>query len=206
MVRGSGVLGILAGWLMLTSCSTPVPENPEDICAIFKENHDWYEAAKTMNERWGTPAQVPMAIIYQESHFKHDARQPMRYFLGFIPTGRVSSAYGYSQAQDGTWQDYQHETGHSGARRDDFADAIDFVGWYVYKTQQINSVSKWDAYNQYLNYHEGWGGYQRGSYQKKDWLLRVAQQVQERSSRYRAQFQSCKDELNHGWLYRLLFG
>lgn len=158
-----------------------------------------------MNERWGTPIQVPMAIIYQESRFRADAEQPMKYFLGFIPIGRVSSAYGYSQVQDGTWRDYQQETGHYGAKRDDFADAIDFIGWYTYKTYQINKVSKWNARDQYLNYHEGWGGYRRGTYKHKRWLIRVADKVGRRASRYGAQFHECKNELNHGWLYRLFF-
>ncbi|MFM2483097.1 hypothetical protein [Celerinatantimonas sp. YJH-8] len=200
------VCSMVASLTLLVGCATPPPKNPENICDIFRENHDWYEAAKAMNERWGTPIQVPMAIMYQESGFKHNAKQPMRYFLGIIPTGRVSSAYGYSQAQDDTWRDYQRETGHRGAERDDFDDAIDFIGWYVFKTNQLNGISKWDAYKQYLNYHEGWGGYQRGTYRDKKWLLRVAQQVNQRASRYRAQFHECKDELNHGWLYRLLFG
>ena len=34
----------------------------------------------------GTPVQVVMAMMYQESSFVHDAQPPMQYFL-FIPTG-----------------------------------------------------------------------------------------------------------------------
>ena len=94
----------------------------------------------------------------------------MQYFLWIIPTGRASSAYGYSQAKTMTWSDYIRESKNSGADRDDFDDAIDFMGWFAYKTHKINGVSKWDAYGQYLNYHEGWGGYKRGTYKKKKWL------------------------------------
>jgi hypothetical protein len=36
---------------------------------------------------------------------------PHVYRLGIIPMGRMSSAYGYSQALDGTWAEYQRETG-----------------------------------------------------------------------------------------------
>ena len=46
---------------------------------------------------------VPLAMMYQESSFKHDAAPPMEYFLGFIPIGRASDAYGYAQAKTMTW-------------------------------------------------------------------------------------------------------
>jgi hypothetical protein len=29
------------------------------------------------------------------------------------------------------------------------------MGWYTHKAQRLNGTSKWDAYGQYLNYHEG---------------------------------------------------
>ena len=55
--------------------------------------------------------------------------------------GRVSSAYGYAQAKDETWADYKREAGGWGASRDDFADALDFMGWYIQKSQRVNGVS-----------------------------------------------------------------
>ena len=131
-----------------------------------------------------------MAMMYQESSFRYDAQPPMRYFL-FIPLGRPSSAYGFAQVKDETWADYQRETGNRWADRDDFADAIDFMGWYTAKAQKVNGVSKWDAYRQYLNYHEGWGGYRRGTYKQKAWLMRTAQKVEARSQRYAAQYRQC---------------
>ena len=39
-----------------------------------------------------------------------------------IPWGRVSSAYGYSQAKTPTWDDYKRETDNSWADRSDFSD------------------------------------------------------------------------------------
>lgn len=143
--------------ILLSSCATSPPKNPENICEIFREHRDWYFAAKEVRERWGVPIHVPMSMMFQESSFRADALPPRDYLLGFIPWGRVSTAYGYSQAKTMTWDDYIKETDNSGADRDDFDDAIDFMGWFIFKTQKINKVSKWDAYNQYLNYHEGWG-------------------------------------------------
>ncbi|WP_108652378.1 transglycosylase SLT domain-containing protein [Dongshaea marina] len=190
---------------LLSSCSS-LPDNPHNICDIFRQNRSWYDAAMDMNHKWGVPVQVPMAMMFQESSFRDDAKPPMDYFLGFIPIGRVSSAYGYAQAMDPAWEQYQRETGNYSGDRDDFADAIDFMGWYITKTNKINKVSKWNAYAQYLNYHEGWGGYKRGSYRNKAWLIKTAKRVQKRAETYGAQFRSCQEELSHGWLWRLFFG
>lgn len=188
--------------LFIQSCSSSPPGQPDSLCAIFKEKEHWYDAALETQDKWGVPVQVPMAIMYQESSFKSDAQPPMQYFLGFVPTGRASSAYGYSQVKDMTWRDYVRETGNSWSSRDDFDDAIDFMGWYINKTYSINKVSKWDAYNQYLNYHEGWTGYKRKTFNKKKWLIKTARKVDQRAKRYSAQYKLCKDDLeDDGWLF-----
>ncbi|MCP6423176.1 hypothetical protein NL463_28110, partial [Klebsiella pneumoniae] len=77
------------------------------------------------------PVHVQMASIHQESKFIGNARTPHQYALGIIPLGRQSSAYGYSQALDGTWEEYQKEQGRRGAKRDRISDATDFMGWYM---------------------------------------------------------------------------
>lgn len=145
---------------------------------------------------------VPMAIIHQESRFDATARPPMNYFLGVIPKGRASDAYGYSQALKNTWREYEKAVGSRSKDRDDFADSFDFVLWYMHKTYTRNGVSKWDAYAQYLNYHEGHGGFSRGSYQSKQWLIDVANKVNAQAQKYAAQLNSCKarlDKQKTGW-------
>ena len=74
------------------------------------------------------PVHVLMATIRIESGFEQRARPPRRKLLGFIPWTRASTAYGYSQALDGTWDEYRATTGNRGARRTNFSDAVDFVG------------------------------------------------------------------------------
>lgn len=192
--------------LVLGACSTPPPQNPSDICEIFQEHRDWYHAAADARDKWGVPIHIPMSIMYQESSFKHNAKPPMRYFLGVIPYGRGSSAYGYSQAKTVTWDEYVKEANRFWASRNNFADAIDFIGWYVDKSHRLNGVSKWDGYNLYLNYHEGWGGYKRGTYKNKRWLLNTAKRVDERAKTYAGQLNRCEDDLKRGWLWRLFFG
>jgi hypothetical protein len=187
--------------LTLSSCSTYRPDQLNNICAIFKGETDWYEAATDANKRWGTPIGVMMAIIKQESSFKHDVRPARPTFL-FIPLPRRSSAYGYAQAQDPAWEDYQKATGNWGHDRDDFADAINFVGWYTDVSQKKLGISKWNPYQQYLAYHEGWGGYSRGSFNKKQHLLRVANKVQKQAETYNAQLKTCSSDLDDaisGW-------
>lgn len=188
---------------MVSGCLQPQPEKSNNLCEIFTQYGDWYDAAKAMNKKWGVPINVPMAMMFQESSFKFDAAPPMKYY-GIIPIGRASNAYGYGQAKNMTWNDYKHETGNSAGRRDDFADAIDFMGWFITKTHKSNKVSKHNAYRQYLNYHEGWGGYRKKSYNKKPWLIKVAKRVDKRSKKYEKQLKRCHKKLDLSWFDHLL--
>jgi hypothetical protein len=185
--------------MLLGACATAPPEQVEDICGIFEEKRGWYKAARKSEKRWGTPVHVQMAIIHQESTFVFDARPPRRKLLGFIPWTRPSNAYGYAQALDSTWKRYQRDAGGRFADRDDFADAIDFVGWYTNNSAQSVGISKWDPYNQYLAYHEGAGGWKRGSYKRKSWLKGVARKVEYRAKEWGAQLRACEDSLDTGW-------
>ncbi len=105
--------------------------------------------------------------------------------------GRQSSAYGYSQALDGTWEEYQKDQRRRSAKRDRISDATDFMGWYMTGTYERLGVPVYDARNQYLAYHEGRSGFARQSYQAKPWLIDVADRVASRADLYRAQLLSC---------------
>ena len=137
------------------------------------------------------PVPVQMAVIHQESKFIGDARTPHRFALGIIPMGRQSSAYGYAQALDGTWDEYRAETGRRRAQRDDITDATDFMGWYMDKTTQSFGVAKGDARSQYLAYHEGRSGFARGSHRRKAWLMDVSGRVERRAVLYARQLAAC---------------
>lgn len=191
--------------LLLSGCVTRPPQAMDNICSIFREKPAWYKASLAAQKRWGGPIHVPLAIMHQESRFRAKARPPMRYFLWIIPIGRGSSAYGYAQAQNAAWSDYEAEVGAFFNDRDDFADAIDFIQWYMDKSRSKNGTSKWDAYHQYLNYHEGHGGYSRGTYKNKPWLLGVAGKVDRRAKKYSAQYAACKESLDKGGFWRAIF-
>lgn len=191
-----------AALLALAACSSGPdrpdgpPRNQADACAILDHDESWGPALRAAERRWGAPPEVVLAIIQRESSFRHDARPPKKYAaFGLISTGHVSSAYGYSQALDGTWDWYRKETGAGGADREEFEDAVDFIGWYLTKTEATNGVPKRDAFQQYLAYHEGHRGFASGRWQGKDWLLRAAAQVAALAQTYRVQLAGCRDRL-----------
>lgn len=176
----------------LYSCSHKTPTDIHNICEIFDQKGRWYKYAKKSTKKWGTPIHVQMAILQQESSFHYDAKPGRKKLLGFIPWKRKSSAYGYAQVLNETWKQYAKETHNWGADRDSFKDSIDFVGWYTFNTQKQTKVSKWDAYNQYLAYHEGRGGFLKKTYKNKPWLIKVAQKVDRNAKTYAAQLKNCK--------------
>lgn len=167
------------------------PRNLDNACLLLEERPKYLPAMRKSERKWGVPVNVQMAVIHQESKFVGDARTPFRYALGVIPMGRQSSAYGYAQALDVTWEEYKDETGNRGAKREDIRDATDFMGWYMTKTYQALGIPVWDVKNQYLAYHEGRNGFARGSHKEKPWLLGVATGMERRAEKYRQQLSSC---------------
>lgn len=170
--------------LLLSSCiSSSSPKSAtgiENACEILNTDDSWRAAFEKTYEKYGVPPHVVMAFIYQESRFVHNAR----------PSS--GDAYGYAQALDATWDWYIDKTGNRGADRDNLPDAVDFIGWYITENQRRTGVSKWDAKNQYLAYHEGTGGYLRDSHYEKPWLLAVSDKVDRRAALYRSQLASCR--------------
>ena len=187
-------LRVLALVLLVAACGGDreysAPRDLDNACRILEQRPSYQRAFRTTERQWGVPVAVQMAIIYQESKFIGKARTPNQYALGVIPVGRQSSAYGYSQALDGTWAEYQRARG--GGRRDDIFDATDFMGWYMAQTTAELGVPLNDTTNQYLAYHEGRTGFARQSYLEKAWLMRVAQDLGERAAMYDAQLRSCR--------------
>lgn len=182
---------------LVAACGRPggsgrAPNELDDACAIVNQRAGYLSAFKATERKYGVPVAVQMATIYQESKFISNARTPFQYKLGVIPIGRQSSAFGYSQALDGTWEEYQKLEGKYRARRDNIRDATLFMGWYMEQSNKDLGIPLNDATNQYLAYHDGRGGYSRGTYRKKPWLMRIAREVGERSVMYHQQLKRCR--------------
>ncbi|MEM6306292.1 MAG: lytic transglycosylase [Pseudomonadota bacterium] len=181
--------------LLVASCGggqqSSAPRDLDNACSILRDKPDYLRAFRAAERKWGVPIHVQMATIHQESKFVSDARTPFRYVLGVLPMGRQSSAFGYSQALDGTWDEYRADQNRRTAKRDRIKDATDFMGWYMNISRERNGIALTDARNQYLAYHEGHTGFARGSYNRKSWLVGVSGKVAARSEMYREQIAAC---------------
>jgi len=187
----------MACLMLLASCSSgtgynSAPRDLDNACSILAERPSYQNAFRTVERKYGVPVPSLMAIIYQESKFIGDNRTPHRYALGVIPIGRQSSAFGYSQALDGTWEEYQQLEGGRGARRDNIYHATDFMGWYMTKTVEETGVPINDTRNQYLAYHDGRTGFLRGTWRAKSWLIRISGEVEARAVMYDQQLRACR--------------
>lgn len=188
-------LRILAVLLIVSACGSrsqfSAPRSLDDACALSRERPQYIAAMRATERQWGISVPVQMAIIHAESRFIGDARTPRRWAAGVIPMGRQSSAFGYSQALDRTWEEYQQEMNRPRARRDRIRDATDFIGWYSQKSNERNGIALNDPRNLYLAYHEGHTGFRNQSYNSKPWLLGVADRVATRAAMYEQQLLSC---------------
>ncbi|MFC3907643.1 transglycosylase SLT domain-containing protein [Legionella dresdenensis] len=176
---------------LLTACATKPPRDVNNICSIFRQYPNWRLDAEDSARRWKIPVPVQMAIIHQESKFDGSAQPPRTKLLWIIPWKRPSTAYGYTQALKSTWDHYKKTDGGFMSSRDNFTDAVDFVGWYANMANRQAGIPRTDAYRLYLAYHEGVGGYQRQTYLQKPWLEQVARKVQARAQIYQAQLSRC---------------
>lgn len=175
----------------MTSCSTTPPSNQDNICKIFAQEPGWFNDAYKAEKKWKTPVSTLMAFVKQESSFRKNAKPPFRW-LGFIPLGRPTTAKGYAQALNPVWQEYKAERGKLFKSRGDMRDALDFIGWYNFKTHSQLGISFDDPENLYLAYHEGRGGFKRKSFRKKPKLRKIAKRVARTSRQYEIQLKKCR--------------
>nr|WP_246160483.1 transglycosylase SLT domain-containing protein [Aureimonas fodinaquatilis] len=182
--------------LALTSCATAPPTNTANSCAIFQQRgglvNNWRDAAERTQREFGVPVPVLMATIQAESNFEQHARPARTKLMGFIPWKRRSTAYGYAQALDGTWREYQKATSRPFASRSNFSDAVHFVGWYHNNSNRRNGIARNDTYRLYLAYYHGHAGYARGNWRNNTRIQQAAQRTARMSDRYAAQLQNCR--------------
>jgi hypothetical protein len=181
-------------FLFFISACSSIPQNTSNSCKIFDEKYLWYKHVLKVEQKWGTPIYIQLAIIKAESNFDWLAKPSRQKLFKVIPFKRPSSSFGYSQAVKGTWQQYKDETGNKLATRARFKDSVDFIGWYTNKSKSILKISLQDAFKQYVAYHEGWGGYK--NYKKNKKVISLAKKVERQSNIYKKQLSSCINSLN----------
>ena len=191
------LLAPLLAAVLASACASvaPTPSNTEiaDACALLQRNKEWHEALRETARNWGAPMGFQLAVIKQESSFNAEAAPPRgeAQWFGLVEGERLSSAFGYSQALNGTWKMYQEKTGKWTADRRNFRDAADFIGWYYNTNGQRVGLDQYAYREHYLVYHEGATGYMKGTWKAKAWLVDVAARVASQAARYESQISNC---------------
>ena len=180
-------------FFLITVCSS-IPSNTTNSCLIFDERYLWYKHTKKVEQKWGTPIYIQLAIIKMESDFDWLAKPARQKIFKVIPFKRPSSSFGYSQAVKGTWKQYKKETNNPLALRTRYKDSVDFIGWYTSKSSKLLKISMKDSFKQYIAYLEGWGNYKNYKQNKK--VINLAKKVKAHSDRYKIQLNKCEKRLN----------
>ena len=188
-------------FIFFVACTTNQHINTANSCIIFEQKKNWYKSTKNSFDKWGTPIALQLAIINQESSFTQFAKPERKKIFGIIPGLRPSTAFGFAQVTNPTWDWYKTKTGNKNASRANFANVTDFIGWYVTQSEEIVGISKKDFYNQYLAYHEGQGGWKKGTHKNKKWLIDVAKNVERNANMYNNQLKDCENKLNKKGLF-----
>ncbi len=143
---------------------------------------------------------VVMAIMHQESNFYATIQPARPHIFGIIPWFRSSSAYGYAQAKDATWDVYRRASGNYAASRSEFDDSADFVAWYAHEAHVKLGIPSNETFYLYLAYHEGIEGYHEKTYLNKPWLVKVAHHVSALAMTYHEQLIKCQGQFSEsGW-------
>ena len=192
MIRNNKLFFLIL-FFLISACSS-IPKNTSNSCSIFTERYLWYKHTKKVEQKWGTPIYIQLAIIKMESDFDWLAKPPRQKIFKVIPFKRPSSSFGYSQAVKGTWEQYKKETNNKLATRARFKDSVDFIGWYTNKTESILKIPKTNAFKQYIAYHEGWGNYK--NYKNNQKVIILATKVKQQANKYREQLKKCQKKLN----------
>lgn len=152
----------------------------DDACDILRDRIGWYTAASDVAEKWQVPVPTILAVMYQESRFIATA------------AAKTTTAYGFAQALDGTWERYRTETGAADAERTSFVASADFIGWYMAMTKENIGVPFDDVAGQYLAYHEGHAGYRSMRWKENAALIAASHDVARRAAGYQEQMRACE--------------
>ena len=193
---------ITAPAAVLGACvSTDPPDSPGDACAIFRQHESWWGAVKRGERRWGAPPALVLAIIRQESGFDHNARPARGRGFLFFPGRRRVLRMGLCASRQRDVGAIRARASRRRRRSTATSSATPLIScaWYCGVSNRELGIAFTDARAQYYAYHEGHGGYRRGSHQGNDRLGAIGDRVQSYYDTYRAQLDGCEGELNRWW-------
>ena len=193
MIRKNKLLFLFI--FFLVSCSS-VPKHPSNACKIFEEKYFYLKHTRAASKKWGVPISSILAVINMESGFKRFAKPKRTKIFKIIPYRRPSSSFGFSQAIKNSWELYRKENNKPLALRTSMKSSSDFVGWYFYKSNQINNIPLNDIFLNYINYYLGWSNYKNKTYRTDQKAILLAKKVQQQADKYRLQLKKCQKKLN----------
>ena len=188
-------------FIFVVACTKLEIKDTANSCLLFKQKKNWYKSTKKSYDKWSVPISLQLAIINQESSFQQFAKPKRKILFSFIPGRRPSTAFGYAQVTNPTWNWYKSRTGNSNASRANFQDVTDFIGWYVDQSNKMLGINKYDFFNQYLAYHEGHNGWRKKTFKTKEWLKKAAKKVELNANIYNEQLKLCENKLNKKGLF-----
>lgn len=135
-----------------------------------------------------------LAIMDQESSFNPYAMADRRPWLKRMVSKKKISAYGYAQATDATWKDFNQKAAKTVVSRSNYLDSVAFIYWLVQRNRRLQSSAQISTYQDYLNYYNGPGV----SHKKKNQPMKgysQAQQVVVKSNAYKLAWKRCESGL-----------
>ena len=140
---------IFALVLALAACAPAQKEAAappaNETCALIASHKGWEKALAASVGRWGVPPHVQLAVMRQESNFELPKR----------PSVQPLTPHGYAQADARTWAAYRRAADRPNAKRQDFADSADFIGWYFHETRERADLPFSRVADHYLAYSRG---------------------------------------------------
>ncbi|WP_150464310.1 transglycosylase SLT domain-containing protein [Francisella sp. XLW-1] len=180
------VVIIVAAAVFFSSNSSDVQVDANmGACEILDQNPNWKLSLKKAQDKYNLSPAFAMGLIYQESRFDAEAKSS------------YSTAYGYAQAINSTWQHFQEEVKQN-AKRNNFDDSVQFIGWYMAQLSKSLKLKMSDSENLYMAYMLGATGYKRykaGTFKNKAKIeedKNIANKVKAYTNLYKSQLKDCK--------------
>ena len=157
-------------------------------CDILHNHPDWYSYHLHFENKYAVPMSTVMAIIALESGYDAKARPVKSWLINkYIPWQYASSSYGYSQATNASWADFQRANPYSIFTRSDYVSSVAFVSWYLATYAVSKNILK--VQDQYVVYHDGPNkALDKVSPATRDYAKRVAAMADS----YASQLKSCR--------------
>ena len=152
-----------------------------NICDYYYQYPNRYRSQKTLAAQGMLPLTDVHAILLSESSLEAFSAPRGSFFQK-----PKSTAYGYAQVVDGTWQDFTEGHPENWLFRVNFYDSVAFIQWYRMAHGHLLRSTR--LYDYYLLYHDGPKHYIARSFKSQ----KLAQKVEHLAMDMRRDFSRCE--------------